>query len=126
MVAGWHADRENNSMAKRIKLLELRDRRIFSPERGLSGKALAYSNQLMLVRHLMEKGWIGADTQSFARAVSTSFVGIFIFRAELRHLTRARAIAPSFRVEWNIRQTLSKDQRLWMSLRLFAKTTKNS
>jgi quercetin dioxygenase-like cupin family protein len=60
MVAGWHVDREYNSMTERIKPVELRDRRIFSPERGLSRQVLAYSNQLMLVRHLMEKGWIGS------------------------------------------------------------------
>ena len=60
MVAGWHADRENNSMTEQIKPVELKDRRIFSPERGLSRQVLAYSSQLMLVRHLMEKGWVGA------------------------------------------------------------------
>lgn len=32
MVVGWHADRESNSMTARIKPVELRDRRIFSPE----------------------------------------------------------------------------------------------
>jgi quercetin dioxygenase-like cupin family protein len=47
-------------MTERIKPVELKDRKIFSPECGLSRQVLAYSNQLMLVRHLMEKGWIGA------------------------------------------------------------------
>lgn len=46
--------------AEKIKLVELRDARLFSPETGLSRQVLAYSDKLMLVRHLMEKGWIGA------------------------------------------------------------------
>lgn len=43
-----------------IKLVELKDRRVFSPEAGLSRQVLAYTGKLMLVRHLMEKGWVGA------------------------------------------------------------------
>ncbi len=43
-----------------IRLVERKDARLFSPETGLSRQVLAYSDQLMLVRHLMEKGWTGA------------------------------------------------------------------
>ncbi|MFY9937092.1 MAG: cupin domain-containing protein [Silvibacterium sp.] len=43
-----------------IKLVERKDAKVFSPEEGLSRQVLAYSHQLMLVRHLMEKGWTGA------------------------------------------------------------------
>jgi quercetin dioxygenase-like cupin family protein len=43
-----------------IRLVEMKDRQIFSPEAGLSRQVLAYSGKLMLVRHLMEKGWVGA------------------------------------------------------------------
>lgn len=43
-----------------LKLIERKDRRIFSPEAGLSRQVLAYSGKLMLVRHLMEKGWVGS------------------------------------------------------------------
>ena len=43
-----------------IKLVERNNAKLFSPEKGLSRQVLAYSNELMLVRHLMEKGWIGA------------------------------------------------------------------
>lgn len=43
-----------------IDLVERKDRRIFSPEAGLSRQVLAYTDKLMLVRHLMEKGWVGA------------------------------------------------------------------
>jgi quercetin dioxygenase-like cupin family protein len=46
--------------AEAIKLAEMKDARLFSPETGLSRQVLAYSNQMMLVRHLMEKGWVGA------------------------------------------------------------------
>jgi unsaturated pyranuronate lyase len=43
-----------------IELVALKDRPIFSPEAGLSRQVLAYTEKLMLVRHLMEKGWMGA------------------------------------------------------------------
>ena len=46
--------------AESIKLVELKDAKQFSPENGLSRQVLAYSDNLMLVRHQMEKGWIGA------------------------------------------------------------------
>ena len=46
--------------AESIMPVEMKDRRIFSPETGLSRQVLAYSDKLMLVRHLMEKGWTGA------------------------------------------------------------------
>lgn len=43
-----------------IDLVTQNDRRIFSPEAGLSRQVLAFTDKLMLVRHLMEKGWVGA------------------------------------------------------------------
>jgi quercetin dioxygenase-like cupin family protein len=43
-----------------IRLVEMKDREIFSPESGLSRQVLAYTEKLMLVRHLMQKGWAGA------------------------------------------------------------------
>jgi len=43
-----------------IRLVELNDATLFSPEAGLSRQVLAYSDQLMLVRHLMDKAWVGA------------------------------------------------------------------
>lgn len=43
-----------------IRLVELKERRLFSPETGLSRQVLAHSDKLMLVRHVMEKGWVGA------------------------------------------------------------------
>jgi quercetin dioxygenase-like cupin family protein len=45
--------------AEDIKPVELNGRRIFSPEAGLSRQVLAYTSKLMLVRHLMKKGWVG-------------------------------------------------------------------
>jgi len=47
-------------MAEQIKLVEQKKATLFSPETGLSRQILAYNNELMLVRHLMEKGWVGA------------------------------------------------------------------
>lgn len=46
--------------AENIEPVAMRDRKMFSPESGLTRQVLAYSDQLMLVRHLMEKGWVGA------------------------------------------------------------------
>ena len=43
-----------------IKLVERKDAKLFSSEAGLSRQVLARSEQLLLVRHLMEKGWVGA------------------------------------------------------------------
>jgi quercetin dioxygenase-like cupin family protein len=43
-----------------ITLIERRDRAAASPEAGLLRQVLAYSDNLMLVRHEMQKGWVGA------------------------------------------------------------------
>lgn len=47
-------------MAEKIKLVALKAERLFSPEPGLTRQVLAYNENLMLVRHLMNKGWVGA------------------------------------------------------------------
>jgi quercetin dioxygenase-like cupin family protein len=36
------------------------DARTFSPEPGMQRQVLAHNDQLMLVRHYFEKGWVGA------------------------------------------------------------------
>ena len=36
------------------------DARTFDPEQGMKRQVLAHSDQLMLVRHFFEKGWVGA------------------------------------------------------------------
>lgn len=46
--------------AESIKLIERKDRPASSPEAGLLRQVLAYTENLMLVRHEMEKGWVGA------------------------------------------------------------------
>lgn len=43
-----------------ITLTERKSQAISSPEIGLSRQVLAYAGSLMLVRHLMDQGWIGA------------------------------------------------------------------
>jgi quercetin dioxygenase-like cupin family protein len=47
-------------MGEEIKLVELKDKKLFSPEDGLLRQVLAYNENLMLVRHLMQPGWLGA------------------------------------------------------------------
>jgi quercetin dioxygenase-like cupin family protein len=47
-------------IAARVKLIERKNAELFSPESGLSRQVLAYNEKLMLVRHLMEAGWVGA------------------------------------------------------------------
>ena len=46
--------------AEYVSLVAQKDARTSSPEARLSRQVLAYNDQLMLVRHLMEKGWVGA------------------------------------------------------------------
>jgi quercetin dioxygenase-like cupin family protein len=46
--------------AESIRLVAMKNSHIFSPEAGLSRQVLAYTKKMMLVRHLMEKGWAGA------------------------------------------------------------------
>lgn len=46
--------------AESITLIEREDRPASSPESGLLRQVLAYSNNVMLVRHEMQKGWVGA------------------------------------------------------------------
>jgi unsaturated pyranuronate lyase len=41
------------------QLVKLADRSESSPEAGLRRQVLAYTPELMLVRHLLEPGWIG-------------------------------------------------------------------
>jgi quercetin dioxygenase-like cupin family protein len=47
-------------MPEEIKLVDQNAVKLFSPETGLLRQVLAYSRNMMLVRHLMEKGWAGA------------------------------------------------------------------
>ena len=47
-------------MRKGVKLVEQQNAKIFSPEAGLRRQVLTHSESLMLVRHVMDKGWIGA------------------------------------------------------------------
>ena len=46
--------------AEGITLVELKDRAASAPEPGLLRQVLAYTGNLMLVRHQMEMGWVGA------------------------------------------------------------------
>jgi quercetin dioxygenase-like cupin family protein len=46
--------------AETITLIERKDRASSTPEPGLLRQVLAYSGNLMLVRHEMQKGWVGA------------------------------------------------------------------
>jgi len=46
--------------ANEIKNIRLEDTKVLTPEAGLLRQVLAFNQNLMLVRHLMEKGWVGA------------------------------------------------------------------
>jgi quercetin dioxygenase-like cupin family protein len=46
--------------SEEIKLVRIEETELFSPETGLSRQVLAYNEKIMLVRHSMEKGWVGA------------------------------------------------------------------
>lgn len=43
-----------------IVVTESRDERMMVPEAGLRRQVMSYSPAMMLVRHRMEKGWVGA------------------------------------------------------------------
>ena len=43
-----------------LKLIKGIDAKGTHPEVGMTRQVLAYSNELMLVRHVFEKGWVGA------------------------------------------------------------------
>jgi len=40
--------------------VKMQDARTFQPEPGMQRQVLAHDDGLMLVRHLFEKGWVGA------------------------------------------------------------------
>ena len=43
-----------------MKLAKGQDAESFAPESGMTRQVLAHSDQLMLVRHYFEQGWVGA------------------------------------------------------------------
>src|SRR5260370_31594002 len=43
-----------------ISFVKTGDARAFEPEPGMKRQVLSYSDQLMLVRHYFEQGWVGA------------------------------------------------------------------
>jgi quercetin dioxygenase-like cupin family protein len=46
-------------MPSRIKVTPSQDEGMQSPEPGLRRQVMSYTDSLMLVRHKMEKGWLG-------------------------------------------------------------------
>lgn len=56
MAAGWPVSKDMST----IKVFRLHDATSSQPEPGLQRQVLAFHPNLMLVRHLMEKGWQGA------------------------------------------------------------------
>jgi unsaturated pyranuronate lyase len=52
---------EDDSMStKEMSFVKTGDAQSFIPETGMKRQVLAHSDQLMLVRHYFEKGWVGA------------------------------------------------------------------
>ncbi len=45
---------------KEMSFVKTADAQTFTPEPGMKRQVLAHSDQLMLVRHYFEKGWVGA------------------------------------------------------------------
>jgi quercetin dioxygenase-like cupin family protein len=43
-----------------MSFVRTQDAQTFTPEPGMKRQVLAHSDQLMLVRHYFEKGWVGA------------------------------------------------------------------
>jgi quercetin dioxygenase-like cupin family protein len=52
---------EDESMSvSEMSFVKTGDAQSFTPEPGMKRQVLAYSDQLMLVRHYFEEGWVGA------------------------------------------------------------------
>jgi quercetin dioxygenase-like cupin family protein len=52
---------EDDSMStKEMSFVKTGDAQSFTPELGMRRQVLAHGDQLMLVRHYFEKGWVGA------------------------------------------------------------------
>lgn len=47
-------------MSESIKVIHSNDPAMTHPEAGLRRQVMSYSKDMMLVRHRMEKGWVGA------------------------------------------------------------------
>ena len=45
---------------KEMSFVKTGDAQSFTPEQGMKRQVLAHNDQLMLVRHYFEKGWVGA------------------------------------------------------------------
>jgi quercetin dioxygenase-like cupin family protein len=43
-----------------MKTVRTREARTFAPEAGMQRQVLAHNDELMLVRHYFDKGWVGA------------------------------------------------------------------
>ena len=50
---------KEQTLSEGIKLVGIEDVESRLPEDGLTRQVLAYTDKLMLVRHLMQKGWVG-------------------------------------------------------------------
>ena len=46
-------------MAQKIEVIHSDDRSMTKPEAGLRRQVMSFSPEMMLVRHRMEKGWVG-------------------------------------------------------------------
>ena len=47
-------------MVKDMSVVKAEDVKSFNPEPGMVRQVLAHNQQLMLIRHFFEKGWVGA------------------------------------------------------------------
>ena len=43
-----------------MKTVRTQEAQMFAPEAGMKRQVLAHNDELMLVRHYFEKGWVGA------------------------------------------------------------------
>src|ERR1700733_9421779 len=61
---GWRILRKSSwgeaMSAMEMSFVKTGDARSFTPEAGMVRQVLAHSDQLMLVRHFFDKGWVGA------------------------------------------------------------------
>lgn len=83
-------------MPQTMDLIHIEDRPIFFPEAGLSHQVLAYTDKLMLVRHLMEKAGPARAIAMPTNNLFTSSAGTSVSPVAAARSTPARETASSF------------------------------
>ena len=107
---------------KDMSFVKTGDAASFMPEPGMKRQVLAHSDQLMLVRHYFEEGWVGA------RHSHPHHQLVYVVSGAIRVDVDGRVFdvraGDSFVVDggWSTRLRRWRRRRCWMCLRRFGRT----